>query len=950
MYFFLLFPFLLWIVLPGLALLYYYKIRKQPESKATQTETIDTDPRDQQWLSYLNKQLKSAKTSAEQQLLQKIIDNNPFVKTQQPKTIPEPVVTTAKVSAPAVSKPAKPPVDNAVLLLYFGAFLFVASSGLFIAFSGFDGTIRTLSLAAVMAVMYLGGLTLYNKKQAIKQAGVTFAAIGMAIAPLLGLAAYNLMFNATHGPTIWLGTSVLCIVMYLYALTKIHNTFIGYLFIFSFVSLFQSGVAIFSLPIYYFLWVLLATAIALRFFAYIKKVLPELQQPSAVSARILAPVSLFTSVILIGSQGKWQLAMSLLLAGLYYLSEALIDAKNRINYIDLGHTLLIAASATVGYALRNDWQDAGLALLIITVLHIVTIAFSNAKSFFIKNFTDLALVTAVAASFFSYNNKALLISNMLLAIVLGITAALKFQQTDGYLYAGAFLIALPVVAGQYVAYPSISWFAQSLASGIVLVLLLLIRKLTQQVNKNLIWDNASNLLIYGATFSVLAFAFFASFWEFVLMTLATTFVFIFITATEKQRSWASLSGFVMALPVLQAVGQSNKHLFVLGTLIGLVANIIIALAYHLEPNRWLGSILWFIVPIALYSGDFGITNVQLAWLYVLTTVGFIIARAIARGELYAYKNAPVSSYSKDTSAAYVVGYWLAGITALSIITGGDTSANQHIHTAGIAAALALLVTVLSVFIEKNKNILFAVPLLAQLIVLSALDNVAFDNYRQYNVTVLFSFLVAIGLYAIGSIYKLDALRRTALLTSFIPATTYFESEITKIAMPITLILAGGLTVYEVKSRSQGQKEAAGLIVVAGLMWLMNYYGVETFQAYSHLLAATFALYAYVRYKIKDLKTSDQYLYAMLATATVPLVIQAIGGLSGDAYGWWLLIEQVCFMLLGILIKKRFVTNWGLYVAIGAVLYQLRNLQWAALSVLAVFIIGFAIYHLNKQQK
>jgi hypothetical protein len=42
-----------------------------------------------------------------------------------------------------------------------------------------------------------------------------------------------------------------------------------------------------------------------------------------------------------------------------------------------------------------------------------------------------------------------------------------------------------------------------------------------------------------------------------------------------------------------------------------------------------------------------------------------------------------------------------------------------------------------------------------------------------------------------------------------------------------------------------------------------------------------------------------------------------------------------------------VTFWGLYVALAAVLYQLRHLGWAALSFLALFIIGMAVYRLMK---
>jgi hypothetical protein len=47
------------------------------------------------------------------------------------------------------------------------------------------------------------------------------------------------------------------------------------------------------------------------------------------------------------------------------------------------------------------------------------------------------------------------------------------------------------------------------------------------------------------------------------------------------------------------------------------------------------------------------------------------------------------------------------------------------------------------------------------------------------------------------------------------------------------------------------------------------------------------------------------------------------------------------------IERRFVVRWGLYVAVGAVLYQLRGLGYAALAFLALFLIGLAVYKLQK---
>lgn len=93
--------------------------------------------------------------------------------------------------------------------------------------------------------------------------------------------------------------------------------------------------------------------------------------------------------------------------------------------------------------------------------------------------------------------------------------------------------------------------------------------------------------------------------------------------------------------------------------------------------------------------------------------------------------------------------------------------------------------------------------------------------------------------------------------------------------------------------------------------------------------------------------SNQYVYLMLVTATLPLALQALQGQAGGLYGWWLLLEQIGFIIIGMGIGKKIVTKWGLYTAVGAVLFQLKDLGWAALTVLAIFLIGLAVYKIQK---
>jgi hypothetical protein len=94
-------------------------------------------------------------------------------------------------------------------------------------------------------------------------------------------------------------------------------------------------------------------------------------------------------------------------------------------------------------------------------------------------------------------------------------------------------------------------------------------------------------------------------------------------------------------------------------------------------------------------------------------------------------------------------------------------------------------------------------------------------------------------------------------------------------------------------------------------------------------------------------SSNQYLQAMLVTATIPLGLQVIAGNAGGLYGWWFLGEQIAIMLVGMVLRNRFVTRWGLYVAVGSVLFQLRALAWLSLTLLALFLIALAVYQLQK---
>jgi hypothetical protein len=329
--------------------------------------------------------------------------------------------------------------------------------------------------------------------------------------------------------------------------------------------------------------------------------------------------------------------------------------------------------------------------------------------------------------------------------------------------------------------------------------------------------------------------------------------------------------------------------------------------------------------------------------------GLIFSRAVARGALLASTKIPVGSFDRSASLSYVTGYVVAAFLAVIISV---ASADSRLHTSLILALFCGVVLLLARVVERRNDILTLLPVLLQGLLLSMTRPASGDMMLQ--VFLAGSITLALLYYSLtedyrtrhGSSEAVQLTSQAALATSFVAPFSVLFVDSTWL-MAIGLLIAGGLVCHYVRNQPEGNRELAGGIIVVAIWWLFNLAGIHEVQAYVYVLVTMFGLYAYLRQQRGDVATADQYLYWMLATATVPLAFQALGGEAGGLYGWWLLLQQVAIMLLGMAIGKGFVTRWGLYVALGAVLYQLRDLGYAALAVLALFLIGLAIYQLQK---
>lgn len=867
----------------------------------------------------------------------------------------------AVTTAPQVSQPVPMPVpthsaqiDNATLLLYFGAFLFVASAGLFVAFGGLPGSIRTIIVLLVSLALYGVGVWLFNHKPRLKQAAFAFAGIGMAVAPLTGVAAYSYLFDNSNGSVVWLVTSVLCLALYGHALRALRSTLMGYLLICTFVSLVESGVSVVSVPSYYYGWALAMVGLLMSFLNLRTKFLQDVEQSAHRSAMIFVPLAVAASFVLIEKEGTGQLGVSLLIAATYYCLQAFLakGTNERLAYAVATQGSCITGVAALVYSISDSIAAIGVTIAVLTGLQLILIVIRAGSDELWRSVGTVVLVSQAVGVLVCAGKPAMIVVSLAALVIAGAVVWLHQRRVDGYVVAMISWMLLPLVYGSFVVHPSLKpgpLTALCLAALSAQLGVYLLRFSGKPQETTL---PGRYVYMLSATVVALFSLWSPAWWCFSACALIAVSM-LYLGHMERLPEWPQAGGLFAALPLGLVLFPFESHpgVFLPVTVFALGYNIIAALWFREESNRWYVACLALVLPLSLGASVLGPWHqAQYAWAYAVVALFLIAARAVARGVLLASSNIPLASYARSASVSYSSGYVFALIIAVLLAFGAD---NSQLHGTLMTGLLTLLVLVLSRFIEKRSDILMLVPLLLQLLSWSVL--------RPSNVSSDMLLYVLVSIFLAGSSYAVPwsstsrtsnwrAIQDGAILAAVIaPASVLFVGR-TYWPMPFGLLMLSVMLYDRVRRTSQENRELVGALALTAVYWYLWFLNIRAPQAYVHLLVALFAAYAYCRQRRNERDRSDQYLVAMLATATVPLALQAIVGVAGGVYGWWLLLEQIGFMLIGMSIRRHFVTMWGLYVAVAAVLYQLRHLGWAALTVLALFLIGLATYRLQKVPK
>lgn len=418
----------------------------------------------------------------------------------------EPVELTVKNNLPTNSTESPfHSLENINILLYLGAFLVIVACGIFANYSyaSLDGFMKTVLMGVFSAVFYLVGLLMYQRLPKVRPASIVFTAIGLIAFPLVGLVAYNFWLSPTSWRLIWFFTSLGCILLYFVAYRLIKHSLLEYLTLFTALSLFQSVVGLFELPIHFYYWGFSIFAIVSL---VVEKVLFKTKPTSALHliSQFTLPLSIFLSVgDAFIKDSFMQSTITLSLATVFYVLLAFIteDDKKRLLYKGLS-ALCFPLGIILFWleSLPNLFQiQVGVSLFVVSLMYTVISEMYALKKQVedqnvFANLSGLLIVSSVGLTLQHHT------PNLLLALIgLGFLTFLLYRVRTQliFLFFSFVLFALPYTISQLMPILKEDYFVGLLYLGTLLGFIG-IRKMTITLPEG----RSLHLLGYGASFIV----------------------------------------------------------------------------------------------------------------------------------------------------------------------------------------------------------------------------------------------------------------------------------------------------------------------------------------------------------------------------------------------------------------------------------------------------------------
>ena len=455
-------------------------------------------------------------------------------------------------------------LDNINMLLYLGAFLIVVSAGIFVGynFTTLTGTFKTVFLAIFAAVFYVAGLGLFLRTKKLRPAGITFTGIGLVMLPLVGLAAYNFTGLHSHGPATWLVTSLVTLVAYIATLIVTRQTYIAYLMAFTTLSMFESCVSVFNLPVYWFGWAMATVSIVLLTLSRTRLFWEDTAAALLLSANIFLPVAIMLSLFN-AELGLTQLGVTLALAGAFYAAMANRFAQRSVSELYWSLSLL-SLPAALGVGLWDTLSRSQIALLLLGIcIAYVALEQLYAQKLPARWHELLGLITGMlplAGITVVYDRPTYVLAILLAAVIINVRLALRMSQSALALIAILSLLAVPYIYARVYMDPALPW---SMVATLLLVIAPVLYWWSMQVRQ---WpQNGREIGVFGYV-SALGLALIAGAISSPTALMVTAYIVTLaaygLSALERRPRYlyAAAASFYLALTQPAAIGNFSTNI------------------------------------------------------------------------------------------------------------------------------------------------------------------------------------------------------------------------------------------------------------------------------------------------------------------------------------------------------------------------------------------------------
>ncbi len=276
----------------------------------------------------------------------------------------QPPSSTGYVAPPPYgSAPPPQPSSHATIniALYVAVLLLVSGIILLAQTFALAPWLRMVLVWLLIIASYAAGFVLQKHIPMIRPAALALVGTALASIPVAGITMYALVLH--DAALCWFITSLIGMVMYMFAAITFKNQFLSYISILSLFTVSMSLPALIGAQLawYYVVMIAFGGAMTLLSYAKIPGVPKLFVQPIYTSSLVAVPLALFAATVSAATLSVSEYTVVLVAGLLYYIAQALAASDKSVrNYAEFSARLLtlVAAGTAAAWASVNSRGNA----------------------------------------------------------------------------------------------------------------------------------------------------------------------------------------------------------------------------------------------------------------------------------------------------------------------------------------------------------------------------------------------------------------------------------------------------------------------------------------------------------------------------------------------------------------------------------------------------------------